>query len=109
MDNNNGYLTPYLALKHRVPVVNGEGKKFLFNHNKSGVLKINYKYFHDEIKTIKNFIPGIPNGIYTWIIKTNNKFYAARTQEGQEIGTLHTNLAALTKGGNKIQDILAAG
>jgi hypothetical protein len=108
---------PYLVLKHRVPIVtmveNEEGKQklnvFLFNHNKSGEKKINYNYIRQNIFTIDNFKPGISNAIYTWIIKSGNNFYAAKTREGQEIGTLHRNIADLTPGSNKISDIIAAG
>lgn len=53
------------------------------------------KFFKDKIYT-NDQIRTAPPGIYTWILKSNGNFYAAKTFTKQELGSLHINLEMLT-------------
>jgi hypothetical protein len=53
------------------------------------------QFFKDRIYT-NGQIHAAPPGIYTWILKSNGNFYAAKTFTKQELGSLHINLEMLT-------------
>ena len=81
-------------------------QKGIYTINKTK--SINYNYFKGNILTNDAFTTDSDNGLYTWIIKKSGNFYTARIREGQEIGTLHNNLAFLTFD-NDPSDVKLAG
>ena len=52
-------------------------------------------FFRDRIYKNEG-LPNAPPGLYTWILKSDGNFYAAKTFTKQELGTLHINLKMLT-------------
>ncbi len=92
-----------------------DGVKGQYTLNKSK--EINYAYFKGKIlingilkdgTQLMKFNIESPDGLYTWIVKESGIFYTARIREGQEIGTLHTNIDYLTFDDDP-SNVIAAG
>lgn len=107
---------PFFALKSKnVYSYRPIDKKGIYTLNKSK--EINFEYFKNQIlinSILKNgtqsinFNLGSVDGLYTWLVKESGNFYTARIREGQEMGTLHTNIDYLTFDDDP-SNVIAAG
>jgi hypothetical protein len=97
----------FFPLKTREKTYTENGNIFLYNRPIKEKLPNVTKYFLNKI--IKNQeLSEAPPGIYTWILRKSENFYAIKTITKQEVGTLHFNLQLFTDPYDST-DIYAAG
>ena len=102
----------YFIVKTREPTRNQAGKPITYKMRKNATesnMEVIKTFFRNRILKNEQLATG-EDGLYTWILKRDGTFYAAKTFTKQEIGTLHVNLFELTKATtNRKEDIYAAG
>jgi hypothetical protein len=102
----------YFVVKTREPTRNQNGKAITYRHKRNATESTTEAiktFFRNRILKNEQLATG-EDGIYTWILKMDGSFYAAKTFTKQEIGTLHVNLDQLTRSPmNRKEDVYAAG
>jgi hypothetical protein len=102
----------YFIVKTREPTRNNIGKTITYKMRKNATESTTEaikSFFRSRILKNEQLATG-EDGLYTWILKSDGSFYAAKTFTKQEIGTLHVNLDMLTRSAmNRKEDVYAAG